>query len=108
MTTATLPDEGVVIIPRKIGFWAVAGGILYLITTFTGFAVQATMVSSEISALQRADTDSRARGDEIRRRIDVLERDRNSLLERLTRVEEQNRQIFELTREIRDVIRKRP
>jgi hypothetical protein len=103
MSTAQLPDEGVVIIPRKIGFLALLGGVLYLVANVATVYGAYIAVNADIAALHRVDADARLRGDDIRRRIEVLERDRD----RITRVEEQLKVMLEMLREVREELRRR-
>ncbi len=98
-----LPDEGVVIIPRRVGFWAVFGGFIFLAGQIWFFAETKATTSAEISSLQRADVEARARGDDIRRRLTDLENQRD----RITRVEEQLKVMLEMLREVREELRKR-
>lgn len=98
-----LPDEGVVIIPRKVGFWAILGGFVFLAGQIYIYAATTTAVDAQISSLQRADIEARARGDDIRRRLQDLESQRD----RITRVEEQLKVTIEMLREIREELRKR-
>jgi hypothetical protein len=103
MSTAQLPDEGVVIIPRKIGFWTLVGGVVYVIVNVSGFISMYYGTKGEILSLERTSLESKARGDDIRRRLEVLERDRD----RITRVEEQLKVTIEMLREIREEVRRR-
>jgi chromosome segregation ATPase len=103
-----MPDDGVVIIPRRLGFWAMAGGVVYLLTTTAMGALTYSGIKSDIAALERQDAESRGRGDDVRRRLSELEANRNNLADRLTRVEERITTQTELLREIRDELKKRP
>jgi chromosome segregation ATPase len=102
-----MPEDGVVIIPRRLGFWALMGGVAYLVTTAAMFASTYSGIRADIAALERQDAESRGRGDDVRRRLSELETNRSNLADRLTRVEERITTQTELLREIRDELKKR-
>lgn len=97
------PEEGVVVVPRTVGFWAVLGGVVFLAGQVWFFAETKATIQAEIVSLQRADLESKTRGDDIRRRLTDLENQRD----RITRVEEQLKVTIEMLREIREELRKR-
>ena len=98
-----LPESGVVVIPRTVGFWAVFGGVIFLAGQIWFFAETKANVQADIVSLQRADVETKTRGDDIRRRLTDLENQRD----RITRVEEQLKVTIEMLREIREELRKR-
>jgi hypothetical protein len=102
-------EEGAVIIPRRIGFLAIAGGVVFLVTQVYAYATVSAQNAAEFAAINRQFIDGRIRGDEIRRRIAELEASRSQIAERLTRMEERLTSQTELLRAIReDTRRDRP
>lgn len=106
--TTAMPDDGVVIIPRKLGLVAVLGGFIFLGGQIYMYAADRTETKASIVALERQDAESRGRGDDVRRRLAELEANRNNLSDRLSRVEEKISTQTDLLREIRDELKKRP
>lgn len=101
--TTELPDEGVVIVPRRIGWAAVVGGFIFLAGQIWFFAETKASIQADIIGLQRADVEARSRGDDIRRRLQDLENQRD----RITRVEEQLKVMLDMLREVREELRKK-
>jgi hypothetical protein len=92
----TVISEGGVFIPRKLGWTAVVGGIMFLCTMIAGYADARVNLVRDIEALQKSDVESRARGDDIRAKIKSLEEMRFTVI----RMEERQRAQDDLLREI--------
>jgi len=99
---ALIKDEGVIVLPRKIGLWLVLGGILYLGQQVWSEAAMRATVAGEITNLQRSDIESRQRGDDIRRRVTALEQTGSEINGRLIRVEERLAGAVDILRQIRE------
>lgn len=88
-----LPEEGVVIIPRRIGVGALVGGVLFLVAQVWA----ASALVSEMSSMKE-------RGVAMRIRLDRLEANQD----RITRLEEQVKIANERLREILTELQRRP
>jgi hypothetical protein len=94
-------SDGWFVLPKKVGMFAIIGGVVYLIATVWTAAEMKADLRADIAALARSDVESRARGDDVRRRLGDLEKQRIDLSDRLTRIEEQNKISLDWLREIR-------
>lgn len=103
----TVFTEGGLIIPRKIALGALVALIIGAVAQVASYVEAKTTTAAEIAALQKADTESRQRGDEARARIKALEDMRVAV----ARIEERQRSQDELLRafvaETRELLRRR-
>lgn len=90
----TALNEGYVALPKRLGFIVFAAGLV------TG-GMYVSNVQSSIDRIDRAQAESRQRGDSLRVQVQDLQKQRGDLSERLTKVEEKMSQSVELLREIR-------
>lgn len=100
--------EGGITLPTKLGWTAVVGGFLFLGQQMYSEGQARTEIRRDIQELQRLQSESRERGNEIRRRLDTQDGYRIDLGNRLTRLEEQQRLSVQLLQEIREYQRNSP
>jgi hypothetical protein len=98
-----IPEDGGAYIPKRVGWGAIFAVVLFIVTQIVIYVQSTAATSAELAALQRNDIEARARGDDIRRRLQDLENQRD----RITRVEEQLKISVEMLREIRETLRKK-
>jgi hypothetical protein len=115
VTKDQLPDsrEGYLVLPRRIGWALVAGGLLYPAGTGwagTGWAGTGWAASGYVSRLEkleqfdaRFERERRERRADVNRRLARLEQGQD----RITRLEEQVKISIEMLREIRDEMKRR-
>jgi hypothetical protein len=107
MMVKTVFTEGGLIIPRKIALGALVALVIGAVAQVASYVEAKTTTAAEIMALQKADVESRARGDDVRRRLAELE----SMRVAVARIEERQRSQDELLRqfiaETREVLRRR-
>ena len=105
VTKDQLPDtnEGYLVLPRRIGWAIVAGGLLY--AAGTGWAASGYV--SRLEKLEQFDArferERRERRADVDRRLARLEQSQD----RITRLEEQVKISIEMLREIRDEMKRR-
>lgn len=105
MTKDQLPDtnEGYLVLPRRVGWAIVAGGILYAAGSgwaASGYVSRIEKLEQADARLERERTERRA---DVDRRLSRLEQNQD----RITRLEEQVKISIEMLKEIKDELKRR-
>lgn len=69
----TVFTEGGLIIPRKLGLGALIALVIGAVAQIASYVEAKTVTQADIIALQRAQAESRVRGDDLRARLKELE-----------------------------------